>query len=194
MLENRHYVTRVTKRPDRFTNLRLFFEELYAECWNFFEYGVLEAVISNCDEDLQERMRNYGRDLQSFKERTTITDFIKCKIARSLVKNSAVLATFRKLTTEHNINPDNYTLAELDYFRHETAKAVCLRRKLSECALQFYRVKYGSIIAKWLFPEELMDAFVELFSCKEGEEILAPFMIIRILIDGKTIPTVKACP
>ena len=197
MREHSKYITSVSKRVKRFPNLTLFFQHLHLHCWNFFEYKVLEALIrNNCSTELQQKMRRYVKGIESFKQRTTISEFIKCDITEDIVKRASVPQTFRKLTAEYDIDPDKYTLSKLDEFRSGLIRSkrdrdVCLSRTLSECAMQFYVIKHGSIIVEWIFLEEFTEALVELFSSDEGREILDANMIVKVWIDDKTLPTVK---
>lgn len=128
-----------------------FFQHLRLYCWNFFEYKVLELLINNhCTKELKKTMRVYSADIQRFKEGTTITDFIRSETGSCLVKTGTkVPETFKKLTTEYHIDPDTYSLSDLDAF----CLSFCLHRKLSDCAIQAYSIKYGSIIVKWIFPK-----------------------------------------
>ena len=195
MKENCKYVRDVAKRKKPFKNLKLFFQHLRLHCWNFFEYKVLEILINrNCSEDLKQRMRNYVESIKAFNERTTISDFIKCPISHDLVKRAKVPETFKKLITIHgdHINPDTHTLSKLDKFRTETAKAICLSRTLSECAIYIYTIKHGSIVVKWIFPEEFTDDILELFYNEDGRELRRIHDVEKLLIDKKTVPTVSA--
>lgn len=137
--EHHKYVESIIKRKRQFENLRIFFQHLNLYCWNFLEYHVLEYLIkSECSEDLREKISKYAKDIETFRQKTTVSDFIKC--ARHLVKKRAIPPRFKKVTLEHAINPDIFTLAELDAFRKDTLESLHL--KLSECAFLVYRIKY----------------------------------------------------
>ena len=138
--EHHKYVSSIIKRKHPFKNLRLFFEHLNLYCWNFLEYHVLENLIeSKCSEDLKENMSKYAKDIERFKQKTTISEFFKC--ARHLVKIRTIPPRFKRLVVEHNIDPDINTLADLDAFRKDTLSAHHL--KLSECAFQVYSIKHN---------------------------------------------------
>ena len=195
--ENYKYVKKVSKKTStyRFLDIKTFFQYLRLHCWNFFEYKILEVVINNnCSEELQEKMKNYKRDLQALKDRTTITEFLNCDITCDLVKKAKVPETFKKLTTKHVINPDTHTLSELDKFRIKMVregKSVFVHRSLLECAMQLYTIRYGSIVVEWIFPEELTGVVVDILSSDEGQEMLKSLFIEKTLIDGKTVHTVS---
>ena len=199
MKENYSYIKKVTKPKgvNRFTDLTNLFHSLHMYCWSFFEYKVLEVLINNnCSDKLQERMSIYVSDIQTFKENTTISDFIKYAKQSPygiLVKKKcpAPPQTFKILLTKHNIDPDTYTLIELEAFRSETGYRVCLHRTLSECAFQLYTAKHGSIVIEWMFPEELADTLMSFIDSVDGQKLLREYFIEKVLIDGKTVPTVS---
>ena len=198
MQENHRFIQTIVGNPkgiSKYTNLTSLFQHIHLKCWNFFEYKVLEVLINNnCSEELKARMSDYVSDVRTFKEKTTIADFIKYakRSPYGLVKKKGPPPqTFRVLLTKHNIDPDTYTLLELEEFRSETGKRVCLTRTLSECAFQMYTAKYGSIIVEWIFPEELADPLVSFMDSDDGRRMLHEFFIERVLIDKKTVPTVS---
>ena len=183
--EHRKYVMQIKKRIRPFTNLRDFFMHLNLYCWNFFEYKVLENLIEcNCSEELKERMSIYANDIEGFRQRTTITEFIKC--GRHLVKKRAIPPRFKKITLEHAIDPDVYTLAELDHFRIDTYEALHL--KLSECAFQVYQIKHGCVVVKWMIPEEFAKPLKDLFNSRTGQKLLQKHSVDRLSIDKTEIP------
>ena len=93
---------------------------------------MLESLIEReCSEDLREKMSKCTKDIERFRQKTRI---LEC--ACHLVKKRTIPTHFKKVILEHNIDPDNYTLAELDTFRKDTLSAHHL--KLSECAFQAY--------------------------------------------------------
>ena len=184
-MEHHKYVSSIIKRKHPFTNLRLFFEHLNLYCWNFLEYHVLESLIeSKCSEELREKMSKYARDVEKFRRKTTISDFIKC--ARHLVKKRTIPPRFKKITMDHVINPDVYTLAELDAFRKDTLESLHL--KLSECAFQVYRIKYGSIIVKWMIPEDFAKYLSDFFVTEAGQKLLYKHKVEKFKIDNIEIP------
>ena len=183
--EHQKYVNSVIKRKHPFTNLRRFFQHLNLYCWNFLEYHVLECLVeSKCSKDLREKMSKYAKDIERFRQKTTVSDFIKC--ARHLVKKRMIPPRFKKVTLEYAINPDIFTLAELDAFRKDTLESLHL--KLSECAFQVYRIKHGSVIVKWMIPEDFAGSLSDFFNSDAGLELLHKHQVERLKIDKDTIP------
>ena len=156
---------------------------------------MLEVLVhNNCSNEWNGRMSTYVDDIQTFKDRTTISDFIRHAKHGSYdlqMKKKTTPQTFKKLTTKHGIDPDTHTLSELDKFHSETGNRVCLNRTLSECAFQLYTLKHGSIIVEWIFPEELADTLMNFIESDDGKDLLQKYFIEKLLIDGKTIPTVS---
>ena len=190
--EHQKYVNSIIRRKHPFTNLRLFFKHLNLYCWNFLEYHVLESLIeSKCGEELREKMSKYARDVEKYRQNTTISDFIKC--ACHLVKKRTIPPRFRKITMEHAINPDIYTLAELDTFRKDTLESLHL--KLSECAFQVYRIKYGCVIVKWMIPEDFAGSLSDFFNSEAGQKLLYKHKVEKFKIDNKEVPiqSVSSC-
>lgn len=177
-------MTSIIKRKQPFTDLRLFFEHLNMYCWNFLEYHVLESLIdSKCSEELRWKMSRYARGIEEFRKHTTISNFIKC--ARHLVKKRNIPPRFKKVTMEHAIDPDVYTLAELDAFRKDTLESLHL--KLSECAFQVYRIKHGSVVVKWMIPEDFVGCLNDFFKDETGQKLLYKHRVEKIKIDKNTI-------
>lgn len=138
--EYHKYVSSIIKRKHSFTNLRIFFQHLSLYCWNFLEYHVLKCLIEHkCSDDLRGKMSKYAKDIEKFRQKVTISDFIKS--VPHLVHKRTIPPRFKKTVVEHAIDPDICTLAELDAFRKDTLESLHL--KLSECAFRVYSIKYG---------------------------------------------------
>lgn len=140
---------------------------------------MLENIIeTNCSEELQERMSSYAKDIERFRQRTTITEFIECK--KLPVKGRRIPPRFERVTMEHAIDPDVYTLADLEHFRKDTYKALHL--KLSECAFQVYKIKHGCVIVKWMVPEDFVKPLKELFGSDNGQRLLISHRVEKLFI------------
>ena len=174
--ENRKEVKQVVAKKQPFVNLRLLFAYLNSHMWNFFEYKVLQSVVSSCSENLKLEMTKYAESIDNFRRQTTITEFIKN--ARYLVKKRSIPTHFKKITTEHAIDPDTYTLADLDAFRTDTLEALHL--KLSECALHVYRMKYGSLLVKWMIYQDYLKQVIDFFHLEDSQQILMKHNVVRI--------------
>ena len=85
-------------------------------------------------------MFSYVKDVENSKQQTTITEFIRCARHLLVVKERTIPPKFKKIILEHNIDPDAFTLAQLDVFRKEVFESFLL---LSECVFLVYRIKYG---------------------------------------------------
>jgi hypothetical protein len=129
----------IARRKRPFKNLTEFFTHLNYHCWSFIEYHPLEYLIENtCSDKLKERMKIYARDVQIFQENTTISEFLTHR--RNLAKKRRIPDSFKKFKTEHNIDPDTYTLADLERLRKKT----CTHVKISDFALQIFTITTNS--------------------------------------------------
>lgn len=185
-LENLKAITAIARRTKPFKNLTEFFAHLTAKCWNFFEYQLLKQLIFNtCSTKLKQEMKVYARDVQEFQQRTTITEFLKYR--PHLAKTRQIPKSFKKLTLEHAIDPDIYTLADLDSFRLDT----CMHIKLSDFALQVYKVTKKCIIVEWIAPEEIIEHLSLFYSSEKGQELLQKHQVEKVLIEERSLHSVS---
>lgn len=188
MKEHYKYVTSISKRKKPFPNLSAFFQYLNLNCWNFFEYKLLKHVVDRfCSVHLKADMSTYERDMQWFQRQTTVLNFINCMRHRHVLKKRSVPPRFKKLVFEHGIDPDSYTLADLDSFRSDT----CLDLKLSECAFQVYLIRRNCIIVEWIFPEEITEELVYYYCGEDGKKLLQGHNVEKALIDGQSLQSVS---
>ena len=136
-------------------------------------------------------MKDYATDIQAFKDRTRVSEFINGAAELSLLeKATSVLKTFNKFTIEHDIDPNTHTLTELDAFRARSRHAVCKKYRLFECAIQVHGVRHKCIIIEWMVPEELTPSLRDYYYSQEGRELQLNHRVRMVLIDGKSVPTV----
>lgn len=177
----------IARRKTPFHNLTEFFLHLNTYCWNFLEYHALKQLIVNtCSEKLKEKVKSYVRDVQTFQQNTTITEFLKYR--RHLAKKRPILERHKKLKMEHNIDPDLYTLAELEGLRMNTCKHV----KLSDFALQMYSVESKCIVVEWMIPEEIVEILSLFYASEIGQRLLQDHQVESISLDNKTLHSVSA--
>lgn len=189
MKEHQKFVMAMSKRVKPFPSLTLFFQYLNLNCWNFFEYKVLSYLIKcNCSDNLKTKMVRYEHDMQDFKQTTTVKNFIKYGQPRICPKPRTLPPRFKKLVLTKCIDPDTYTLAELDGIRMK----ICSQLKLSECALQLYSIKYNCIIVEWIFPEEITEILSYFLSDTNSQELLQSHYVERIIIDEDSLNSVSS--
>ena len=187
LVEHLKVISAIARRKKPFNNLTEFFAHLTVHCWNFFEYHPLKQLILNtCSVKLKSEIKTYARDIQTFQKRTTIAEFIRCR--RHLAKKRSIPKRFKKLANEHNIDPDNYSLADLESFRQDT----CRQIKLSDFALQVYSITSKCILVEWLIPDEIVELLSLFYSSKEGEELLQRHGVDKVFIDGRTLQSVSS--
>ena len=185
VMEYQKFVTKLNSRKKEFSNLTQMFRYLNLYCWNFFDYNALENLIeSKCSDELKWKMKQYNKDIEGFRQRTTITDFIKCSKLR--IKSRTIPRRFIDVTIEHAIDPDVCTLADLDHFRKDTYRALHL--KLSECAFQVFTIKRGCVIVEWMVPEDFEKPLKDLFYTESGLDLLQKHEVERVSINDEELP------
>jgi hypothetical protein len=178
----------IARRKRPFKNLTEFFTHLNYHCWSFIEYQPLEDLIENtCSDKLKERVQIYARDVQRFQENTTISEFLTHR--RNLAKKRRIPDSFKKFKTEHNIDPDTYTLADLERLRKKT----CTHVKLSDFALQILTITTNCIIVEWMIAEEIVEILSLFYSSEVGQELLHDHQVESIIIDDKSLHSVSTC-
>ena len=188
MKEHHKCVTAIAKRVKPFPSLTLFFQYLNLNGWNFFEYKLLSYLINNnCSKNLKAEMASYEYDMRDFQQKTTVNNFIEYGRNRIVLKERSVPPRFKKLILKKGIDPDSYTLAELDNFRQKT----CAQLKLSECALLLYSIKHNCIIVEWIFPEEITEILSCFYSHESGQELLQNHRVESISIDETSLNSVS---
>ena len=180
-------ILEIVKQKRPFRDLTDLFIHLN-DYWNFLEYHLLKQLIINlCSERLRKRVKIYGENVQNFQRNTTITEFIKYRGDLANLKGKRIPQLCKKLTMKHNIDPELYTLADLETLRKKT----CSQVKLTEFALQIHTIMTNCIIVEWMIPEEIVE-ILSLFYCSEvGQELLRDHHVESILIDDKNLLSVS---
>lgn len=155
-----NYVCLGVQKSAFFPNLSVFVRHLNLYCWNFFEHDMLEFLIEQkCSEKLKARMASFAKEVNSYQQQTKLIDFINCRC--QLVKKTSIPPHFKEMITEHNIDPNDRTLCDIEKFRNELR--ILLNDKPSECicALQMHSIQRTNdrVIIQWIFPEELIGMF-----------------------------------
>lgn len=185
--EHEKVISAIARRTKPFKNLTEFFTYLTVHCWNFFEYQpLMQLVLNTCSVTLKQEVKTYKSDVEEFLQRTTISEFIKCR--RHLARKRVIPKSFRKLTVEHTIDPDCYTLADLETFRLDTCRHV----RLSDFALQIYTITAKCFIVEWVIPNEIVEPLSLFFSSKDGQALLQWHQAENISIDERKLHSVSA--
>ena len=129
------------------------------------------------------RMEDYALRVENFKKVITISVFIKH--GRQFFINKKVpLKQRSKLKTKHNLNPDEHTLAYLDYLREEIWET---ESRLSECLMQIYSLKEGCVEIEWIIPEEFDYEFISFFFTEVGKDLLERHQIIEVYLNDMLV-------
>ena len=184
-------ISKIARRKQPFQNIKEFFAYLNARtrCWNFIEYHILKQLIVHmCSDRLKRKMRIFAEQVQNFQRNTTITEFLKYK--RDMAKERSKPPKsydLKELKMMHNINPDSYTLADLEKLRKKTCEHV----KLPDFALQIYSIEPHCIVVEWLIPSEIAEMLSLFYSSEVGQELLRDHQVESIVIDDKSLHSVS---
>ena len=171
------------KRGRLQNNLEELFDDLNAYCWNCFEYELLEFIIvsNGCHSSLQTAMKQYSNDIRRFKQSTAMSRLIGH--GQLFLRRKSLPKIYKKLTTNHDIDPKKHMLVELDNFQED------MRRdpQLSECTIQVCGITEGSVQVQWAVSEECGYALITFFCDEIGKELLQRYQIKEIFIDDVPI-------
>ena len=171
------------KRGRLQNNLEELFDDLNAYCWNCFEYELLEFIIisNSCHPSLQTAMQQYSDDIRRFKQSTAMSRLIGH--GQPFLRRKSLPKRYKKLTTNHDIDPKKHMLVELDNFQED------MRRdpQLSECTIQVCGITEGSVQVQWAVSEECGYALITFFCDETGKELLQQYQIKEIFIDDVPI-------
>jgi hypothetical protein len=185
-IKHKSAIGKITTRKRPFQNLKEFFLYLNTRCWNFIEYHLLEKLIVNtCSDRLKRKLRIFAEHVQYFQRNTTITEFLKYR--RHMAKEKCIPKSYKKLKMTHNINPDSYTLADLEKLRKKTCEHV----KLSDFALQIYSIESHCVVVEWMIAEEIVEILSLFYSSEVGQELLHDHQVESIVIDDKSLHSVS---
>lgn len=120
--------------------------------WNFLNCSLLAHIISKFgDEELKKQLRIYTQDLQAFRSRTQITDFLKvCREDPQLPPVSVPLQTKMSPEWEHR------SLEDAEDYR----KAMAQNSSLADYVFSLVKGEIGSIYLTWSIPDHATIAFL----------------------------------
>ena len=153
------------------------FDDLNSYRTNSLDYELLETVVvrNRCSETLLKGMERHARNVRELKRGTTISKFIMHKdcFTKKRLQNKG----HKKLTTKHEINPDVYTLENLDNFQRKV-------RANSKCYLQWCNMEVGSVLVEWRISEEQEHNLMVFFCGDVGKDLLRQYHILDVFLDG----------
>lgn len=165
-------------------------EELFVQlntcCWNCFEYELLEFIIKSnrCSKALENRMTEYAKDMQRFKDTTTISMFKR--YGKQFFRGEKPPKDHKVVKTKHHsIDPAETTLSHLDHIRED----ICETVKLSECVQCFHKwsINTGCIEIQWIIPEEYDYDLISIFCAEAGKKLMERHQIEKIYINNVLI-------
>lgn len=164
----------ITKKSDM---SQLFFY-LDATIWNFIDYTLLEHLVSIFGSDaLQSEMETYVTNLSTFEKQTTVSQLIQCWPGRKEVPPN-----YSELTAKIDLKPDECTIEQLNSLR--TGLRERFLPPLSEYALLHFNLNEGSILVKWLIPNDRVPHFTNAICMPRSAVLLQALKISTLRIQG----------
>ena len=144
--------------------------------WDFLNCGLLNEIVRRLGNDeTKQHMEKYMEKLRNFRVKTKLGDFIG-KWARRCPPH------FLELITELGGDWRDRTLEDLENFRIELARGVCVEGYALPCLT----IKPGSVSVTWALPSSLpgiADTLQSIFSLLEEE-----YDLLMMVFQGKHIP------
>ena len=144
--------------------------------WDFLNCGLLNEIVHRLGSyETKQLMDQYMEKLREFRVKTKLEDIIG-KWARCYPPH------FSKFTTELLGEWRNRTLEDLQNFRLELARTICVE----EYALHNIKIYPGSVTVTWAIPSSLpgiADTLQSIFPLLEEE-----YDVLTIVFQGKHIP------
>ena len=125
--------------------------------WTYLEYSLLNRIIerhsSVVSMKLQDEMKEYKKDIESFKNRTTIKQLMEASLG---VIRMEPPPGFSLIVTKLKGEATEYTLKELDKFRN----SICFEYNLPTFILMLGSFQRSSLTINWHIPSSEVYHFV----------------------------------
>ena len=143
--------------------------------WNYLAYDLLDQLIKELTTKessfgvVGKKMAEYKKDLQNFRERTTLEHFSQAQPC--MVDDPP--PGFQKMVVKHNW-PKTVTLEDVEKFRLCYTQAY----NLQTCAMMLHRIIKGSFTVTWFVPVTVIDILRE----KRAVKVYKEFEVSRLEI------------
>lgn len=165
------------------TNL---FYLLNANVWNFFDYQVLQYVITKFGSDaIQGSMREYISNFKEFEETTTLHD-----IFEHWPGQMQKLPGYAEVIVNLDGDPKQCTLAHLNMLRHH----ICARflPPLSEYAMRYCKHRKDNFQVIWILPSDLAVKLRQVVGKPESQDFLRMYQtFLSIKLDSEFTPGIQ---
>ena len=145
--------------------------------WTYLEYSLLEHIIqrhsSLLSRDLQEEMTKYKKDIEGFKQRTTMEQLLDAGLG---VVRKEPPHNFSRIVTKLKRNPSQCTLKDLDNFR----RRMCVEFNLPTFIMLLESVENGSLYIKWHIPSSEAHHFKHVSASLEAEKIFPDLVYLKV--------------
>ena len=125
---------------------------------SFLDFSLLEHIIKHFGScDLQQRMKEYSRDVQIFRTETLVADIIP-----HLSHKPEPPPHFVKLMLKLDFDPETCSLEVLEQHRKKCGSAL----SLSKFAFFLVALQEGSLVAVWLIPLDIVPSLKDCIKTK----------------------------
>ena len=150
--------------------------------WNYLAYHLLDHLIKKLFQseteqavtDIQQKMKDYKKDLELFRERTSLNLFC---LAQENVGDDPP-PTFRRIAVKFNWS-NTVTLEMVEAFR----KRYMSHYNLRDCAMMLNRITTGSFTVTCFVPLSI----VKILKKKRALQVLEEFNVSRLEIAGSCV-------
>ena len=156
--------------------------------WTYLEYSLLNHIIEQhsgiLSIDLKEDMKRYKKDMDAFKQRTTVGQILG--VGLGCVRREPPPG-FDRIVTRLKKKASEFTLEKLDQFR----RRICLEFNLPTFILMLESVDEGSLCIKWHIPSSEVHFFMDVSSAVltkiSGDSALFYLQVDKSLPSGEGV-------
>ena len=146
--------------------------------WNFLNYTLLEHLANFFgDKQLQEDIKSYKKNLESFRRRTRLCVFADFYNKAECFENEAVM----KLKVKLDKNWDKWTLQDLENWKEKITEKLLL----PSFVMKLESVEPGCISITWTIPCVFVTALMETMDKMDMEAFRRELHIISMTIDDE---------
>ncbi len=153
--------------------------------WTFLNYSLLLYLINKFASDkLKLEMKQYDKDMKSFRQQTTVSRFVEIWGADcddDLMSEAE--SKFVRVKAELNKDASHCTLEDIHLLR----KDFCSAYHLSDCALVLHNLETGSVHIEWWLPVQFEVGLLSLIKRVPIEVFCISRNIERLDIGGEKV-------
>ena len=161
------------------TNFDTIFAALNMKIWNILDYDLFEYLIKKSEaHELKTIMNKYKCDIEEFKKKTLVSNFVKSWKGRS-----RKFPNFDELEVKYE--EQSLTLADLDTFRQEVFEE-CIP-SMAQYSSWVYKTyfKSGCFEVTWMLPKQL--SVLVKRNITTMYEVLERYKVLQVVVAGVSV-------